>query len=206
MAPTENRAPDYAGQLRRRCNWQYRYVMVAFLFGFSILVGIMIEKVIIANKEESEIFDSLQNELRECKKSKGNLKDFYEKLKQKNEMLEQKIKAQSETIASTKEAKEKEIGIREYVQKDIDDFKRRLGEMQSKLDLANGGNIKLTQKIEAQSQREFECNYELADYKRGNWWYWIYNCFVHIILLVFVIACCMRGEPNRTPPVLRLRE
>ena len=75
--------------------------------------------------------------------------------------------------------------------------------MQSKLDRAKYDykkvkqeNQKLTQENEILKDKVFGANEELNDYRRGNWWHWV---FTWSLIFIIVLACCLCGGPNRGP-------
>ena len=140
--------------------------------------------------------DHLKTRLSEMQSEHDQLKDGYGREKQENEKLEQKTQSQSEIIASMKEAKERESGIRDYVQKDVEDLKTRLIELQSKLEVEKRENGRLTQEIEEQREKAFSATEELTDYKAGNWWHWT---FTWILIFILLLACCRCGGPDRRP-------
>lgn len=112
--------------------------------------------------------------------------------------------SQSEIIASMKEAKERESGIKDYVQRDAEDLKTRLSEMQSKLDHAKYDyrkvkeenkdltqeNEVLTQETETLKEKVFGANEELNNYKTRNWWHWILSWGVTV---KFLLVSCFVG-------------
>ena len=140
--------------------------------------------------------DYLKTRLSEMQSECDQLKDEYGREKQENEKLKLKIQSQSEIIASMKEAKERESGIRDYVQKDVEDLKTRLNELQSRLEIEKRENGRLTQEIEEQREKAFSATEELTDYKTGNWWHWT---FTWILIFIVILACCRCGGPNRRP-------
>ena len=175
------------------------------LLAFSVLViAYMLVEMNKANEnmsKQSEIIDTLQKEidglttnLRGC----DELKDYCGREKQENEKLKQMTQSQSEIIASMKEAKERESGIRDYVQRDAEDLKTRLSETQIQLDRAKYDYIKvkqenkeltqeigvLTQEIETLKEKVFGATEELNNYRTGSWWYWLFSWGVIVIILL----------------------
>ena len=214
MEEVANRAPDYPSKKvtenRDSHSWHInKNVLLISLLVFSgIVIAYMLVETNKANgktSKQSEIIDSLQKKidglttnLRGC----DELKVHCGREKQENDKLKQTTLSQSDIITSVKEAKERESGIREYVQKDVEDTKTRLSETERKLDRANYENKELTQEVEVLTQemkvltqeievvREklFGANEELNDCRRENWWHWV---FASIVIFIIVLACCL---------------
>lgn len=157
----------------------------------------------VARAEDSENINALRKEvdhlktkLSEKQSESDQFRDEYRRERQENEVLKQKVQSQSEIIASMKEAKERESGIRDYVQKDMEDMKTRLSKLQSELETEKRENGRLSQEIGIQREKAFSATEELTDYKKGSWWHWN---FTWILIFILVVACCRCGGPDRRP-------
>ena len=194
-------------------------VLLNSLLVFSVIVIaymlVEVNKASEKTSKQSEIIDSLQKEidslttnLRGC----DELKDYCGREKQENEKLKLTMQSQSEIIASMKVAKEKESGIRDHVQKDAENLKTRLSEMQSKLDHAKYDyrkvkeenkdltqeNEVLTQETETLKEKVFGVNEELNNYITGNWWHWIFSWGV--IFIIILASFCISYRVGAAKP------
>lgn len=195
MAKVENQAPDHGSEGGRWWHIKIRYENVhnvlcnVIIILIAVLIVLYIEKAIEARSKDIE---HLKTNLRE-------LNEDCERVKQENEGLKQKIQSQSEIISTLKEAKERESVIRDYVQKDAEGTRTRLSEMQSDYKDLKQKNEWLTRENDVQSEKVFIANEELNDYKTRNWWHWIIEGGLIIMIALFSLVCCMCGGPDRSP-------
>lgn len=178
-------------------------VLLISLLAFSVIAILYMSANMIKVNEkmskQSEI-DSLQEEIDRLTTNLwgcDELNVYCRRENQENEKLKQTTQAQDD-IASMKEAKERESGTRDYVQKDVEDTKIRLSETESKLDgvkcdyrkvqQENKKDIEvLIQKIEVLRETLFGAN-ELNDNRTGNWWHLL---FTWSSISNIVLVCCL---------------
>ena len=203
-----NRAPDHptvrVTDNRDSHSWHIvlnKYVLLLGLLALSGIVNAYMfvemrkaNETISTQRDTIEVFqkevESLKTNQRGCDESKY----CCGREKQENDKLKQTTKSQSDIIASVKEAKERESGMREYVQNYAKDCNTKLNEMQSKFDHAKYDygkvkqeNEKLTQEIEILKDKVFGANEELDVCTNENRWHWVFTWIVIGIILLF---CC----------------
>lgn len=201
MAKVENQAPDLGSETNGGGRWWHikiRYENVGKVFCNVIIILIAVLIVLYIEKAIEARSDSLQ-EIEHLKTNLLELNNNFERVKQENEELKQKIKSQSEIIATLKEAKERESEIRDHVQKNAEDMRTKLYEMHSDYGNLKQKNEWLTRENNVQSEKTFIANEELNDYKTRNWWHWIFEGGLIIVVILFSLVCCMCGGPDRRP-------